>query len=68
MSKKDRVLSVAVSGEKLQEIDDIISKLPFRISRSQFAEPFINEGIARVSANLELGQPIDSIDSIRRIV
>jgi hypothetical protein len=52
----------------LQEIDDIISKLPFRISRSQFAEPFINEGIARVSANLELGQPIDSIDSIRRIV
>jgi hypothetical protein len=64
MNKKTKTLSVAVSEAKLKEIDDIRLRLPFKPSRSAFAEPFIDEGIAKVRQSLNVNQAIDSNVSI----
>ncbi len=65
--KKDKTLSVAVSEERLKEIDSIRLQLPFKPSRSAFAEPFIVEGIARVRKTLSQNQQITSIDSMGEV-
>jgi hypothetical protein len=67
MSKKNKSLTVAVSEEKLKEIDDIRLRLPFKPSRSAFAEPFIDEGIAKIRQSLNVNQAIDSNVSIGEV-
>jgi hypothetical protein len=64
MSKKTKVLSVAVSEEKLKEIDSIRLQQPFKPSRSAFAGDFIDDGITRIKESMAQNQSIRSIGSI----